>query len=358
MRRLSFVAVAVLGFCPGALAADLPAEPAPAPATVPVVAPAPPQESGRFTLIEENDAFAYPDPTDRWYTQGLELNYLSAPIAGTGVAAFLPSSYLDPGSFRTQRFELVFGQSIFTPANLTLNPPDPRDRPYAGWLYAGAGLYQETDHRSLDHLQLLLGVVGPDALGEQVQNGFHSLIGGLVSQLYVAGWGYQLSNEPGVVLTYEHKWRWDKPLGGGFALDVIPDVGGTAGNVYTYAETGAIVRIGQNLNADYGPARIKPAMSGTTWFDPSQLQGPVGWYFFVGAAGRAVARNIFLDGNTFVDSPRVEKEPLVADLSGGLSFFWADLAKLDLVLTWRSREFVGQPEYDRYGGINLSFKLP
>jgi lipid A 3-O-deacylase len=356
VRRFGLVALAVLGCCPGALAADLPAA-APVPATAPVVVPAPPQESGRFTVIEENDAFA-PKPTDRWYTQGLELNYLSAPITWTGAAAFLPSTYLAPGSFHTQRFELVFGQSIFTPENLSLNPPDPRDRPYAGWLYAGAGLYQETDRHSLDHLQLLVGVVGPAALGEEVQNGFHGFINGLISQHTAAGWGSQLSNEPGVVLTYEHKWRWGMPLGGGFAVDVIPDVGVTAGNVFTYAEAGGIVRFGQNLNADYGPARIKPAMSGTTWFDPSQLQGPVGWYFFFGAAGRAVARNIFLDGNTFVNSARVEKEPLVADLSGGLSVFWADFAKLDFVVTWRSKEFVGQWEPDRYAGVNLSVKLP
>jgi hypothetical protein len=356
VRRSGFIVVTVLGCCHGAFAADLP--PAlPSSPMAPVVAPLPPQESGRFTLIEENDALM-PNPTDRWYTQGLELNYLSAPIAGTGVAAFLPSSYLDPGSFRTQRFELVFGQSLFTPQNLTLNPPDPNDRPYAGWMYGGAGLYQETDHHSLDHLQLLVGVVGPAALGEQVQNGFHDLISGLNSQVTAAGWGSQLKNEPGVVLTYEHKWRWDAPLGGGFAVDFIPDVGATIGNVFTYGEAGAIIRLGRNLNVDYGPARIKPATSGTTWFDPSQLQGPLGWYVFVGAQGRAVARNIFLDGNTFVSSASVEKETYVADLTGGLSFFWSDLTKVDFVLTWRSKEFVTQPEPDRYGGINISVKLP
>jgi lipid A 3-O-deacylase len=354
VRRFAFTAMTVLGCCGSALAADLPM--APAPATAPVVAPLPPQESGRFTLIEENDALM-PNPTDRWYTQGLELNYLSAPIAGTGVAAILPSTYLDPGSFRTQRFELIFGQSIFTPQNLSLNPPDPRDRPYAGWMYAGAGLYQETDHHSLDHLQLLVGVVGPAALGEQVQNGFHKLISGINSQA-TAQWSIQLKNEPGVVLTYEHKWRWGVPLGAGFGIDFIPDVGATVGNVFTYGEAGAMVRLGRNLNVDYGPARIKPATSGTTWFDPSQLQGPLGWYVFVGAQGRAVARNIFLDGNTFVTSPSIAKEPLVADLSGGISFFWSDLTKVDFVLTWRSKEFVTQTEPDRYGGVNISFKLP
>ena len=351
MRHVGLVALAVLGCCPGALAADLPAA-VPVPATAPVVAPLP-QESGRFTLIEENDALM-PRPTDRWYTQGLELNYLSAPIAGTGVAAFLPSSYLDPGSFRTQRFELVLGQTIFTPQNLRLNPPDPTDRPYAAWLYAGAGLYQETDHRSLDHLQLLVGVVGPAALGEQVQNGFHDLISGINSQVTAAGWGSQLKNEAGVMLSYEHKWRWGAPLGGGFGVDFIPEVGATVGNVLTYGEVGAMLRLGQNLNADYGPARIKPALSGTTWFDPSQLQGPMGWYIFVGAQGKAVARNIFLDGNTFRPSRHVPKKTYVADLQAGFSVLWSSTLRLDFSVVRRTQEFVGQHGLDEIGTAALT----
>ena len=71
-------------------------------------------------------------------------------------------------------------------------------------------MYQETDRHSLDHLQLLLGVVGRGALGEEVQNGFHDLLNGVISQHQAAGWGSQLSNEPGGVLTYEHKgWTGD-----------------------------------------------------------------------------------------------------------------------------------------------------
>jgi hypothetical protein len=328
------------------------------PATAPVVTSGPP-DHGRITIIEENDAFAFPNPTDRWYTQGFEARYLSAPIAaGNGADLLLPGTFLDPGSFRTRKFELLFGQQLFTPANLTLNPPDPTDRPYAGWLYGGFGLLQETDHRTLDHFELQVGVVGPAALGEQVQNGFHGVLNGLIPQHTAAGWGSQLSNEPGVVVSYEKKWRFSTPLGAGFGFDVIPEVGGSLGNVYTYGEAGAMLRFGRNLNADYGPARMRPALSGTTWFDPTQLEGPIGWYFFVGAQGRAVARNIFLDGNTFATSPSVTKETLVGDLSGGLSLFWSDLVKMDFVMTWRSKEFVGQSEPSRYGGINLSFKLP
>ena len=362
MRRVVIIAATLLGCCSAAAAADL--YPSPVAVTATVAVAVPPPESPRITIIEENDAFGYPNPSDRWYTQGFEARFLSSPVAtgplaiGTGADLLLPGTYLDAGSFRTRKFELLFGQQLFTPADLTLNPPDPRDRPYAGWLYGGFGLLQETDHRTLDHFELQVGVVGPAALGQTVQNGFHGFLSGVIPQHTAAGWGSQLSNEPGIVLSYEKKWRFQMPVGGGFAIEGIPEVGGSLGNVYTYGEVGAMLRFGRNLNADYGPARIRPALSGTTWFDSTQLEGPLGWYVFVGAQGRAVARNIMLDGNTFADSLRVDKEPFVADLSGGLSVFWSDLAKLDFVMTWRSKEFVGQSEPARYGGINLSFKLP
>jgi lipid A 3-O-deacylase len=350
LRHLVLIAFAVLG-CHGALAADLspvqePRRFAQEPARV---AP----ESGRFTLIEENDALV-PSPTDRWYTQGFALSYLSAPVAGSGFDWLFPTTFTNPGSPRTRKFEIVVGQSIFTPENTKLNPPDPLDRPYAGWLYSGIGWYQQTNRSSLDHLELLLGVVGPAALAKQVQGGFHDALGQKTS----AAWGFQLKNEPGVVLSYDHKWRFGMPVGGGLSIDAIPEFGGSVGNILTYGQVGTMVRLGQNLNADYGPARIRPALSGTTWFDPTQLEGPFGWYVFAGFQGRAVARNIFLDGNTFATSASVDKNTFVGDLSAGMSIFWLDFAKLDLVATWRSKEFVNQSQTERFGGLNLSFRLP
>ncbi len=335
--------------CEAARAADIVA---PAPAYPAAAVPAAPQ-SGRVTIVGENDALA-PSPTDRWYTSGLELRYLSAPLNPAAVP-----SLLNPTPVRQQRFELILGQTIFTPADLRVNPPDPTDRPYAGWLYFGGGLYQESSNHSLDLFELVGGIVGPAALGEQVQNGFHSLLSSLgQSQVRAAGWASQLRNEAGFIASYEHKWRIGAPIGSGLAVDAIPEIGFSAGNIYTYAETGAFLRLGRNLNADYGPARIRPALSGGSWFDPSELDGPFGWYFFVGAQVRAVAQNIFLDGNTFVASPSVKKYPLVGDVSAGLSIFRADVAKVDLVLVWRSKEFVGQSDYERYGGINISFRSP
>jgi len=346
LRRLAFIAIVLCG-CHGALAADV------VPPDLAVVPPVSPAETGRITFMEENDAILPTHQTDRWYTQGFELNYLSQPVAGTVVDRFLPGALFDPAIAHTRRFELVVGQTIFTPENLRLSPPDPTDRPYGGFLYGGAGIYQENDHRSLDHAQLLVGVVGPASLAEEVQNGFHALVGQIV-----APWQFQLKNEPAVVLSYEHLARFDMPLWGGISVDFIPQIGGAVGNVYDYGQAGTLVRLGRNLKADYGPDRIKPAMSGTSWFDPSQLDGPFGWYFFAGVQGRVVGRDIFLDGNTFASSPSVQKRLLVGDLSAGFSVFWSDIFKVDYVIIWRSQEFDGQRGDDRFAAVTMSWRLP
>jgi hypothetical protein len=348
LRWLALIGITVL-VCHDALAADLPLGP---PAQEPVRAAIAPVERGRITLMQENDAFG-PPATDRWYTQGFAFNYLSAPVQGPAFDWLFPTTWAAPNAPRTRRFEITFGQSIFTPANLRINPPDPADRPYAGWLYAGLGWYQEANRRTLDHLELQIGVVGPAALGKQVQTAYHTIV---PNQVIPQGWDSQLRNEPGVVLSYEHKWRIGTPIGGGLSVDFIPEFGGSVGNVFTYGEVGGMLRFGQNLNADYGQARIRPALSGTTWFDASQMDSNLGWYLFVGAQGRAAARNIFLDGNTWQSSPHVTKNVFVGDLSAGLSVFWLDAVKLDFVVTYRTKEFVGQPENFWYGGINLSFR--
>lgn len=310
-------------------------------------------EAGRLTLVEENDSVVF--PTDRYYTQGFAIAYLggdvqdgspwAAPFAGLSDWGLFGN-----GSQISRRYEITFGQSIFTPEDTDLTNPDPDDRPYAGWLYGGIGLVQDTDRRQLDHLQLLLGVVGPHSLARKAQNDWHQFIGVADAE----GWDHQLHNEPGIMLSYERKWRLIQPLGGGLAIDAIPELGATAGNVMTYAQTGTMLRIGRNLEADYGPARIRPALSASSYFNGDYMEDPFGFYIYVGVQGRAVARNIFLDGNTFRDSRDVEKEVLVGDLSGGVALFWSSDVKLDAGFTYRTKEFDGQDENAKFANISLT----
>ncbi len=314
--------------------------------------------SGRLTVTEENDLFTASG--DKHYTQGMRVGYLfgstpeDASKSCNWFSADLP--FFESGTCKRKYDWTVLGQSMFTPKNLQAASPSPKDRPYGAWLYTGMSLLQESQHEThstLENFEVDAGVVGPFALGNVTQNDFHQFIGVNPAR----GWQNQIHNEPGIVLTHERKWRFEAPVGGNYAFDAIPEVGATVGNIFTYAETGGMVRFGQNLKADYGPSRVRPSLSGTDWFDADQLDGKMGWYIFAGTQGRAVARNIFLDGNTFQSSPHVDKNPLVADFSAGVSVFWSDAVRVDFSGTLRTKEFTTQNSDDEFGGVNLVFRL-
>jgi lipid A 3-O-deacylase len=310
------------------------------------------QASERITVLEENDGLFF--NSDKHYTQGFRISDLH-PVTGPGfwngafdiLGSFAP--VFAPGG--TRKEALFFGQSIFTPKDTQRVPPDPRDRPYAGWLYGGASLLQETDGRMLENFELGFGVIGPGALGQQVQNDFHQFIGTATAK----GWSEQLQSEFGVVASYERKWR--VPLAGDtrFGIDIVPQAGATVGNIFTYADLGGLVRIGKGLGADYGPARIRPALSGSDYFDERGLDGGGAFYFFAGAQGRAVARNIFLDGNTYRPSRSVPKKTFVGDLQAGFSASWSKSLRLDVSVVLRSEEFRGQRSADNICTAALTF---
>ncbi len=322
-------------------------------------------DGNRISVLEENDSLYF--NSDQHYTQGLRISNLGpavAPQSGWNgpfdVLGAIAPIFADDGASRdgrtpqhARRYSVFLGQSIFTPKDLTLSPPDPRDRPYAGWLYVGTSLLQETNRNMLENFEIDVGIVGPGALARQTQNDFHQFIG--VDQ--AQGWSHDLQTEPGGMLTYERLWRVSLLGDRDNGVDIVPQLGATAGNVMTYGEAGALLRIGKNLRADYGPNRIRPALSGTDYFDGDHLDGDLGFYVFVGTQGRVVGRNIFLDGNSFRPSPSVDKHTFVGDAQAGFSLFWSSAWRLDFSAVRRTREFVGQHSPDVIGTAAIAFTL-
>src|SRR5262249_28731406 len=74
----------------------------------------------------------------------------------------------------------------------------------------------------------------------------------------------------------------------------------------------------------------------------------------VGIEGRAIARNIFLDGNTFRDSPSVSREAFVADYNLGLALIGGPFV-FRMSYTERTREFETQQGNDKFASLTLSF---
>ena len=302
-------------------------------------------EHGTISVLFENDVFYN---TDRDYTNGVQFAYTSGPDdnfdTAVRVARLLPFFSQD-GVVRT---DYALGQNIYTPADLKAADPPITQRPYAGFLYGALGLIDETDTH-IDQIQLQLGVVGPDSLAEQTQDLVHRIIHDTIPQ----GWSYQLHNEPALVLTDERAWRaFESGSLFGLAFDIDPHVGGAVGNVYDYVNAGAMGRIGFNLPDDYGPPRIEPSQPGSNFFEPT---GDIGGYLFAGVDGRAIARNIFLDGNTWDPSRHVDKIPFVADLQLGAALTFNSF-RLTFTHVFRSREYTTQQHSDQFGAINLSYR--
>jgi len=302
-------------------------------------------DKGIFNIVVENDIFA---GSDRDYTNGVRFSWMSSeedmPAWTRAVARILPLS--DEGN---KRISVAAGQSMFAPDDISRSDPIRGDHPYAGWLYGSLGLVSDTG-KTLDNFVLTLGVVGPYSYAKQTQVFVHKI----VDSPKPNGWHNQLENEPGIILTYERKWRGMyefSPFGVG--MDFTPHMDVNLGNVNTDAAVGATFRLGYDLPADYGPPRIRPSLPGSDFFIPTK---EFGGYLFTTIGERAVARNIFLDGNTFRDGPHVHKEILVGSLQVGAAVTYEQM-RLSYTHVFMTKEYKTQRQAPVFGALTLSYRF-
>lgn len=304
---------------------------------------------------EENDVL--PTGSDRHYTQGLLLSLLGPPLQRGGwldrrvdaLGRVLPMFAGDADASVQRRIEFMpLAQSIFTPRDLSRPMPDPKDRPYAGWLYGGFGLLQENGGDRVHDLELLLGVVGPSAIASNAQDVFHNVLG-----LHdAAGYDHQLADRAALQLSYTTLRRVALGAAHGIGFDVVPEAGFAVGSVYRDLEAGALLRLGTGLDADYGPQRVRPALSGTALRHPRA--GGVRYSVFTGLQLRYVDANSFIDRAVEVAPMALSRRPWVADFYGGCTLYLGRRFNLDFTATRRTREFVGQQASDVFGSLRLS----
>lgn len=282
-----------------------------------------------WTVQGENASITSANLTDRYYTNGLRLGWTSPTGALPDALAQFGQRLLGDGQ---QRMTLGLTQQIYTPLATQLAIPPPTDRPYAGVLMGSIGLVHDSAGARTE-LGLALGLIGPAALGRQVQNGFHSII----SQNGNRGWGRQIANEPLVQATASRTWRQNLGNADGLEIDALPNLAIGVGNLRLYGQAGMTFRIGQGLGNDFGVARILPGLSG----GDAHLPADFAWYVFVGGDGQAVARDITLDGNDFTSGPSVRRSLFVGELQGGLAVIGWGL-RLSYTHVLQTQTFKGQ----------------
>jgi hypothetical protein len=281
-----------------------------------------------ITIQLENDSV--PRRTDMYYTSGERLAYTSPTGQLPGPLSALGHTLLGEGQ---QRFASELSQYIFTPFNTNAQNPPLNDRPYAGILMGTLSLIQDTD-TTRTALALGLGVIGPAAIGRDVQNGFHDLI----HDSEANGWHSEAHNQAVVQLTADRTWRVGLAEAQGVEADALPSLTLGAGTFRIYSQAGVQFRVGQGLKSDFGAPRMRPGLTGT---DAYAATLPFAWYFFAGVDGQAVAWDETLDGEPFVNSRHVSRIPLVGEFQAGLAVMFRGM-RITVTHVLRSNEFRGQ----------------
>jgi len=278
----------------------------------------------------ENDSFGR---TDQYYTNGIKIG---GGVEASKVSAFLALPPISVLKVITEgaanHLGLFVGQNIYTPRDITVSAPQPLDRPWAAWLYLGA-VAQSVKEDRLHTVEFDLGMVGPPAMGRQVQTFWHKDI---VDAPEPKGWANQIRSEPGFLVSYLHK----RSFGNRSGVQLVLHMGASIGTIMTFARAGGVVRFGQNMTG-FGPDGIEPGgamLKNARQQHAGGARDPYEWFIFSGIDARLVGHNIFLDGSLFRDGPSVSHRPAVYDMLAGVSAR-IDKFRLSITRVRRSAEF-------------------
>lgn len=284
-----------------------------------------------LSFTTENDAYLL-QQHDAYYTNG---GFIRLSKAG-----------LKKGKKITSSWEL--GQMIYTPLIRKTIVPSDIDRPYCGYLFGKYSRAQFSQQDALFQYSISLGIVGPGSLGENLQNGYHSLLG----YSKFTGWKYQVQDAVGVDLgaVYARTLWQDSSL-----IKLVPVAQLNLGANFTNASVGAYLCLGsfeKNANSALWNARIQNTATATQrkyeffayWYPHIILQG----------YNATVEGGLFRKGNG--GAVLGETERWMFQQNVGLCYAktrWT--AKLEVV--FQDREAVAQKTPQQYASIQLSYRL-
>lgn len=302
-------------------------------------------EGQSFGIAIENDSENVGGPgSDQAYSNGIHFAYV---YARNKVPKWAPKELRESEFFKseladsTANFGVSVNHQIYTPEDTLAFGLQSDDRPYVAWLNVSFSVVLKNQNRS-QSIELSVGTIGPAANGEAIQNSFHRWIGTEKAE----GWGNQLKDEPTVQINYQQRISFlEFRIPTGAYFDLIPMFGGGLGNVIMGLHSGILARVGVNLPADVGPSRPSGGDTESFVVPMTTDESRSSYYFFAGIRGNAVARNLFLDGNTFQESHRVTKYRLNFETEVGLS---AQIRPVNV--TWRF--VVRSPEFEQDKGFN------
>jgi len=275
-------------------------------------------------FAHDNDQLAFtPGSLERWYSSGLFLR-TAAPVDSAAPDARLMSWWCSrviacDADARMARVWAIT-QLIHTPAWLGTDQPQPNDWPYAASLYGSLSVAAH-GVRTRQTLSLQAGVLGPAALGEQLQNAVHRIL----NQPKALGFDLQVGPQPVAQLAWSRLAA--HPLGVP-EFDLVSRTAVIVGRPLTQASGGLMLRFAGPPSAPSWPGEIQlPGTSTRRWF---------GW---LGAEAFAVAHQAYIDGPTRRYESLVRHKNAVGHLMTGASVALGAQTWVDVGLEFRTLEF-------------------
>lgn len=284
------------------------------------------------------------DGTDRYYTNGLRIDYF---YTKKQKAKFPSSLLLNISDDNNNIYGWGLAQFMFTPKNISVPDIQFNDRPYAGALYSIHSL-QSVDKikKAKVTSEIRLGVIGPLSFAKETQTWAHRVI----NYTKPEGWHNQVPND--IILNYNISIEKQilQPSKNLLVIGVIETFSGTT---YNAAGAGFMLRVGR-FNNYFDRFSVRKI----TAKNKSQL------YVFMKPAVRVVLSNALLQGglidqispqsNGYVLS-KDQIERLIVLYDVGITF---EKPKYSITITQKfiGPEFKGQYTQE-FGNLNLQFKL-
>ncbi|STQ86711.1 lipid A deacylase LpxR family protein [Helicobacter muridarum] len=292
-----------------------------------------------ITIHTENDAYYSPTDYDRYYTAGHNITYNSKGFYNSWFKHIGFIHYL--ADLNRSAFSIGLNQEIYTADDKKSIIPSTNDHLYGGYLYGNFTIYNYNDN-FIESIGLDLGIVGKYSLAKETQKFIHKLL----NFNYPKGWDTQISNE--IIINLYHKLHYRFSIIKNIA-ELIPYSEIALGNAYTHALLGINLRVGYGLSNDFGITKIRYGHVGK-----STIGNGFRIYLAGGINEKVVIRNIFLQGNTFVNGKKssLQINKFVYEAQIGFLIGYAGWS-ISYLYSYRQKEFLTQKEPIGYAGLRL-----
>lgn len=296
----------------------------------------------------ENDKISFIH-TDRNYTNGVRYGYTSKEYdyfkEDNKMSWAKNVSVVNYNKPHITRFHISINQEMYTPEhrrNITLI----NEHSYGGFLYLNAGIYNRTEN-TLEHIGIKTGVTGPYSLAKEAQDFIHTMF----NKGIFYGWERQVGTE--FIFNPYYQWTGRAYIFKNkyISMDFLGTLDIAAGNADTHFGAYGTIRIGHNLDNDFGVQKIN-ALSDAAPVHSDKFS----FYFFAGGGPRIVLYNLFIAGNNSTSDLGYNTNLLRWDAQCGVVLSYYGV-RAGYSWTYYTKEYTTQPYNHSYGNmfIEISF---